>query len=102
MRIWKQQRPVAKAVLWQGCKAVRVYPCTVTRSYQAAADPVVTTDWLAQHLEEVAILDVRGHVDTQLVQPGVEESTYVADYDAYLEGHIPVSLAVTMPPPLAN
>lgn len=91
MRICKQQRHVSKAILWQGRKVIRAYPCTVTRSYQAAADPVVTTEWLVQHLEEVAILDVRGHVDTQLVQPGVEESTYVAEYDAYLEGHIPVS-----------
>jgi 3-mercaptopyruvate sulfurtransferase SseA len=54
-------------------------------------DPVVTTDWLAQHLDEVTLLDVRGHVDTVLVEPGVEKSTYMADYDAYLEGHIPVS-----------
>jgi hypothetical protein len=54
-------------------------------------DPIVTTDWLAQHLDEVTVLDVRGHVDTALVEPGVEKSTYIADYDAYLEGHIPVS-----------
>lgn len=60
-------------------------------SYSAAADPVVTTEWLAQHLDEVIVLDVRGHVDTQLVAPGVEKSTYVAEYNEYLEGHIPVS-----------
>jgi 3-mercaptopyruvate sulfurtransferase SseA len=54
-------------------------------------DPVVTTNWLAQHLNEVTVLDVRGHVDTEVVEPGVEKSTYMADYDAYLEGHIPVS-----------
>jgi hypothetical protein len=40
---------------------------------------------------QVSILDVRGHIDTALVEPGVEQSTYLADYDAYLEGHIPVS-----------
>lgn len=61
------------------------------RSYRAADDPVVTTEWLAQHLDDVTVLDVRGYVDTALVEPGVEKSTYVADYDAYLEGHIPVS-----------
>jgi hypothetical protein len=40
---------------------------------------------------QVSILDVRGHVDTVLVEEGAEKSTYLADYDAYLEGHIPVS-----------
>lgn len=60
------------------------------RAYRAEADPVVTTAWLADHLDEVTILDVRGHVDTVMVEEGVEQSTYVADYDKYLEGHIPV------------
>lgn len=63
----------------------------VTRSYRAKDEPIVSTKWLAQHLHEVTVLDVRGHVDTELVEPGVEKSTYIADYDAYLEGHIPVS-----------
>lgn len=63
---------------------------TSAADYQALDDPVVTTDWLARHLDQVSILDVRGHVSTELVQPGVEQSTYTADYDAYLEGHIPV------------
>src|SRR5690349_14006477 len=57
----------------------------LVRSYAAEADPVVTTAWLQDHLEEVTILDVRGHVDTVLVDEGVEKSTYVADYDQYLE-----------------
>lgn len=59
-------------------------------SYTAEIDPVVTTAWLQDHLEEVTVLDVRGHVDTVLVGEGVEQSTYVADYDQYLEGHVPV------------
>jgi hypothetical protein len=59
-------------------------------AYQAAADPVVSTDWLCQRLNEVTVLDVRGRVDTTLLAPGVEQSTYSAAYDAYLEGHIPV------------
>jgi hypothetical protein len=42
-------------------------------------------------LQEVTILDVRGRVDTRQVSPGVEQSEYISDYDAYLEGHIPVS-----------
>jgi hypothetical protein len=65
----------------------------ISRSYHAADDPVVTTDWLAQHLEEVTVLDVRGQVDTVTVEEGVEKSEYLAGYDAYLEGHIPVSVA---------
>eukprot|EP00775_Hariotina_reticulata_P006530 gene6530-6758_t len=40
-------------------------------------------------MQEVTVLDVRGHVDTVQVEPGVEKSTYVADYDSYLEAHIP-------------
>jgi hypothetical protein len=62
-------------------------------AYRAAEDPLVTTDWLAQRLTEVTVLDVRGHVDTVLVSPGEEQSNYRPDYDAYLEGHIPVSPA---------
>ena len=68
---------------------------------------MVTTDWLAAHLDEVSILDVRGRVDTAAVEPGVEVSQYLAEYDAYLEGHIPVSegrcalvVAVRKPLPL--
>lgn len=30
-----------------------------------------------------------GHVDSYLVEEGVEKSEYKADYDEYLEGHIP-------------
>jgi hypothetical protein len=76
----------------QACTKHRSRTCAQrTRAYRAVEDPVVSTEWLAQHLEEVTVLDVRGHVDTALVEPGVEQSTYLADYDAYLEGHIPVS-----------
>ncbi|KAG6555719.1 hypothetical protein Mapa_002957 [Marchantia paleacea] len=52
-------------------------------------DPVVSTEWLAKRLSDVCILDVRGHVDSYLVEEGVEKSDYKADYDEYLEGHIP-------------
>ncbi|KAF6264271.1 Rhodanese-like domain-containing protein [Scenedesmus sp. NREL 46B-D3] len=69
--------------------ATRCYRRCVVQCYSAAPDPVVTTQWLADHVDEVSILDVRGLVDTVLVEEGVEQSTYSADYDAYLEGHIP-------------
>ncbi|KAI8474551.1 MAG: rhodanese domain-containing protein [Monoraphidium minutum] len=55
----------------------------------AGADPIVSTQWLAANLEDVAILDVRGRVDTATLEPGVEKSTYISGYDDYLEGHIP-------------
>jgi len=37
----------------------------------------------------VAVLDVRGRVDTATIAPGAEQSTYLSGYDAYLEGHVP-------------
>lgn len=40
------------------------------------------------------VLDIRGHVDTREVAPGVEKSTYVPEYDAYLKAHIPVSILI--------
>ncbi|DBB04561.1 TPA: hypothetical protein ACH3X1_012641 [Trebouxia sp. C0004] len=58
------------------------------------ADPVISSAWLAEHLEDVAILDVRGSVRTKLQSTNaqgcrLEMSEYFADYDTYLEGHIP-------------
>lgn len=45
-------------------------------------------------VQDVAILDVRGTVKTQLRSTNsqgcrLEMSEYIADYDTYLEGHIP-------------
>ncbi|KAF8060571.1 STR1 [Scenedesmus sp. PABB004] len=59
------------------------------RAYRAAADPVVSTAWLAARLGDVAVLDVRGEVTTVAAAPGEEESSYAAAYAAYLEGHVP-------------
>jgi hypothetical protein len=66
------------------------YRTHVPHAYAAAADPIVSTEWLAARLNEVTVLDVRGCVDAVELKPGVERSTYVASYDAYLAGHIPV------------
>ena len=46
------------------------------------------------HLQDVSILDVRGRVQTKLHSENaqgcrLEMSEYFADYDTYLEGHIP-------------
>jgi hypothetical protein len=50
----------------------------------------VSIDWLKKNLESVAVVDVRGRVDTQVVEPGVEQSKYEASKDEYLRGHIQV------------
>jgi 3-mercaptopyruvate sulfurtransferase SseA len=53
-----------------------------------APDAVVSTSWLQQHLQDVSVIDVRGTADVG--QQGVQQSSYVAEYGAYLEGHVPV------------
>lgn len=52
---------------------------------------IVTTDWLAEHLNDpdVRVVDIRGYVVTRPVGPGVEEADYRGARDEYLAGHIP-------------
>jgi thiosulfate/3-mercaptopyruvate sulfurtransferase len=52
---------------------------------------VVSTDWLARHLDDEAIrvVDMRGYVRTQAVAPGVEHANYLGARHEYLAGHIP-------------
>lgn len=50
------------------------------------------------HAQDVAILDVRGRVKTELCSKTangtrLEMSEYLSDYDMYLEGHIPGNAA---------
>lgn len=52
----------------------------------------VTVEWLKKNLEDVAVVDVRGNVGTEQIEPGVEQSTYTACRDAYLQGHIQVCI----------
>jgi len=47
--------------------------------------------WLEDRLGEVAILDVRGHVDTVEVEARLEQSEYVSSHDEYARGHIPTA-----------
>lgn len=56
-----------------------------------ADDPLVTTDWLAQHLHDpdLRIVDMRGYVTTKAVSPGVDEATYRGAYEEYAASHIP-------------
>eukprot|EP00241_Pyramimonas_parkeae_P012929 CAMPEP_0114236958 /NCGR_PEP_ID=MMETSP0058-20121206/7130_1 /TAXON_ID=36894 /ORGANISM="Pyramimonas parkeae, CCMP726" /LENGTH=294 /DNA_ID=CAMNT_0001348959 /DNA_START=230 /DNA_END=1114 /DNA_ORIENTATION=+ len=58
-------------------------------------DPVVSTAWLADNLEGVALADVRGRVDQVTVADGVEESIYLDLKDEYLESHIPGAVFVS-------
>eukprot|EP00892_Ulva_mutabilis_P006869 jgi/Ulvmu1/4554/UM002_0282.1 len=62
----------------------------VTVSCSAEPGPVfVSVPWLQAHLNDVAIIDARGKVDTEEAAPGVEKSQYFSLKDAYLERHIP-------------
>ncbi|QDV33196.1 sulfurtransferase [Tautonia plasticadhaerens] len=53
--------------------------------------PLVSTDWLAEHLDDPAIrvLDIRGYVSTRPVGPGEEEATYRGAPEEFEAGHIP-------------
>jgi len=61
-----------------------------------ADDPIVTTDWLADHLHDpdVRIVDIRGYVTTRPIGPGEEEATYRGAPEEYLAGHIPGAVYV--------
>jgi len=52
---------------------------------------VVSTDWLASHLDDdaVRVVDMRGYVTTHEVSPGVEHALYRGARDEYLAAHIP-------------
>lgn len=56
-----------------------------------APDPLVTTEWLAEHLRDprLRVVDMRGFVTSRPIAPGVEEATYRGARQEYLEGHIP-------------
>src|SRR4051812_11557964 len=56
-----------------------------------AHDPLVTTDWLEEHLRDpgLRVVDMRGYVTTRPIGPGVEEATYRGARDEYLAAHIP-------------
>ena len=61
-----------------------------------AADLVVSTEWLAKHLNDpdVRVVDMRGSVVTSQVAPGVEQADYRGARDEYLAGHIPGAVYV--------
>src|SRR5436305_3331857 len=59
-------------------------------------DPLVSTDWLQDHLGDpsIRVLDIRGYVATRPVGPGVEEATYRGAPEEYAAGHIPGAVFV--------
>jgi thiosulfate/3-mercaptopyruvate sulfurtransferase len=54
-------------------------------------DLIVSTQWLAEHLNDpaVRVVDMRGSVVTTQVSPGVEHADYRGARDEYLAAHIP-------------
>ncbi len=55
------------------------------------AELVVSTDWLANRLDDpaVRVVDMRGYVTTRAISPGVEHAEYRGARDEYLAAHIP-------------
>jgi thiosulfate/3-mercaptopyruvate sulfurtransferase len=56
-----------------------------------AVDLVVSTEWLAAHVNDpdVRVVDIRGYVVTTQVAPGVEQANYRGARGEYLAAHIP-------------
>src|SRR3712207_966150 len=59
-------------------------------------DPLVTTDWLATHLddERVRVVDIRGYVDKTDLGGGRQKAEYLAAREEYDEAHIPGAVYV--------
>lgn len=59
-------------------------------------DPLVTTDWLAGHLEDenLRIVDIRGYVNKTDLGGGLQKADYLAAPDEYDEAHIPGAVYV--------
>ena len=59
-------------------------------------DPLVTTDWLAEYLEDPAIrvVDIRGYVNKTDLGGGRQRADYLAAPDEYDEAHIPGAVYV--------
>jgi len=57
-------------------------------------DPLVTTDWLAEHLDDVRIVDIRGYVKKTDLGEGRQRAEYLAAREEYDEAHIPGAVYV--------
>jgi thiosulfate/3-mercaptopyruvate sulfurtransferase len=61
-----------------------------------AMDSLVTTDWLAEHLEgpDLRVVDVRGYVKKTDVGEGRQEAEYLGAREEYDEAHVPGAVYV--------
>ena len=59
-------------------------------------DPLVTTDWLADHLgdENVCVVDIRGYVKKTDLGGGRQKAEYLGAPDEYDEAHVPGAVYV--------
>jgi len=59
-------------------------------------DPLVTTGWLAAHLEDdnLCVVDIRGYVDKTDLGGGRQKAEYLAAREEYEEAHIPGAVYV--------
>src|ERR671911_208043 len=67
-------------------------------------DPLVTTDWLAAHLddEKVRVVDIRGYVDKTDLGGGRQKAEYLAAREEYDEAHIPGAVYVDWTSDITN
>jgi thiosulfate/3-mercaptopyruvate sulfurtransferase len=61
-----------------------------------AVELLVSTAWLAKHLENenIRVIDIRGYVRTTRPAPGVEQATYEGARAEYVTAHIPGAVYV--------
>jgi thiosulfate/3-mercaptopyruvate sulfurtransferase len=59
-------------------------------------DPLVSTAWLAEHLEDsdLRVVDVRGYVEKQTREDGAQEAVYRGAPEEYEEAHLPGAVFV--------
>ena len=59
-------------------------------------DPLATTDWLAEHLDDadVRVVDIRGYVRKKDLGDGRQEAEYTGARDEYEESHVPGAVYV--------
>jgi thiosulfate/3-mercaptopyruvate sulfurtransferase len=57
-------------------------------------DDLVTAEWLAEHLDDVRVVDIRGYVRATDLGSGKQHAEYTGARDEYESGHIPGSVYV--------
>lgn len=57
-------------------------------------DDLISVEWLAEHLNEVRVVDIRGYVKSVDLGGGRQQSTYTGAIDEFAAGHIPGAVYV--------